>query len=56
MEIDFKWCKIDILSKPHFFSESDETYYGREHIVGGYEASPSNQLIFNLKKLLVDIL
>lgn len=50
---DFKWRKIENTDRPMYLSESDYCVYAREHTDGGYEASHSNQMLFNYKKPLV---
>lgn len=45
-----KWNKIDELHRPYYLEEEDFCLYAREYSEGGYEASTSNQLVFNLKK------
>lgn len=49
---DFKWRKIENADRPMYLSESDYCVYAREHTDGGYEASHSNQMLFNYKKPL----
>ncbi len=49
---DSRWRKCDQLNIPHYLESSDTCIYAREHLEGGYEASDSNQLIFNYKKSL----
>lgn len=47
---ELKWRVIDELNKPYYLDDSDYCVYAREHVAGGYEASESNQMIFNYKK------
>ena len=44
--------KVDALAQDHWYlDESDECYFFGEYTAGGgYQFSPTNQLIFNLKK------
>jgi len=52
MGTNYKWRQIDDLSRPYFLNEDDICIYAREHTNGGYEASESNQMLFNYKKPL----
>ena len=47
---DCKWRIIDELDRPYYLNDEDYCVYAREHVDGGYEASKSNQMIFNYKK------
>jgi hypothetical protein len=47
------WQKLDISldDSCHYIFDRDEIYYAREYIAhGGYQASETNDLIFNFKK------
>jgi len=52
----YRWQKLDInviQNPPRWLTRDDECYYAREFTVrGGYQASQTNQLIFNLKKTI----
>ncbi len=52
MGASYKWRQIDDLNRPYFLNENDICIYAREHVDGGYEASESNQMLFNYKKSL----
>lgn len=50
---DSRWRYIEKINRPKYLTDDDICVYAREHTDGGYEASHSNQMLFNYKKPLV---